>query len=197
MAEFEIQRNTRKCASTGRELKPGEWCISALVDEPGGTYRKDFATEAWQTPPEGTIGWWKCKIEEPAAAKQKWAPSDVMVSYFNQLENDPSREDVRFILALLMVRRRIARVESTETAKDGSELMTLHVSKTDSTHQVRGVLPSDERAREIQKQLSSLLQTPAGHAAAAEARAQQARAEQESSEVDSETAIETTASEKS
>ncbi|ADB17672.1 hypothetical protein Psta_3007 [Pirellula staleyi DSM 6068] len=166
MADFEIQRNTRKCAATGRELRPGEWCISALVDEPSGTVRKDFSTEAWQTPPEGTVGWWKTKIEEPAQAKQKWAPSEVMTNYFTQLENDPSREDVRYILALLMVRRRIARVESTETGPDGSEMLTIHIARTDTSHQVRGVLPSDERAQEIQKQLAELLQTPGSVASA-------------------------------
>ena len=45
-----------------------------------------------------------------------WAPNDVMLNYFERLLEDPTAEDARYVLALLLVRRRMLRVEGTRAA---------------------------------------------------------------------------------
>jgi hypothetical protein len=155
--DFEIQRFTRHCAATGREIKPGESFYSALVSKGAQVERQDFAAESWTGPPEGALGWWRSQVPVPSAQKMQLAPNDVMLELLEQWEADPTRHDSRYVLSLLLVRRRVLRLEDTETDESGNEISELYCPKRDCTYRVSAVMPSDERVAEIQDELSKLL----------------------------------------
>jgi len=157
MLDFEIQRCTRRCAKTDRELKPGETFYTVLVAEEAEVVRYDYSEEAWDGPPEDVIGWWKSQMAEPNAKKVNWAPNDVMLHYFQQLDGQDDKEDVRYVLTLLMIRRRILRLEETETDPIGRELMLVFCPRNETEYRVPVMTPSRERAQEIQEELVQLL----------------------------------------
>ncbi|MEX0819797.1 MAG: hypothetical protein WD070_09380 [Pirellulaceae bacterium] len=157
MFDFDIQRCTRHCAKTEREFRPGEIFLSVLIPQGASVVRHDYSREAWDELPENAIAWWKSQMPEPNAKKVNWAPNDVMLHYFEQLESDPARADVRYVLALLMVRRRIVRIEDTETDDAGQEQLVLYCPKNETEYKVAILNPSPERATEIQDELSKLL----------------------------------------
>jgi hypothetical protein len=159
MLDYEIQRCSRRCSATDRELKDGETCFSVLTAEGGQVVRRDFSAEAWQGPPENAIGWWKSTVVDPNAGRPHWAPNDVMLSYFERLLEDPAAEDARYVLALLLVRRRVLRVEGHEKDHAGRDTLVLHCSRNESEYRVAETLPTPERAAAIQQQLADLLQT--------------------------------------
>ena len=49
--EYEHVHCTRRCAATGRELRPGEAFYSVLTDEAAKLVRQDYSAEAWTGPP--------------------------------------------------------------------------------------------------------------------------------------------------
>lgn len=155
--DYEIQRCTRRCASTDRELAPGEEFYSALVRQGAELVRQDFSVEAWQGPPEGAVGSWKSQMPDPKAKRMSWAPNDVMLELFEQLEGDPAKADMRFVLALLLVRRRVVRHEESERDDAGREVMVLYCPRKETTYQVPAVEPGDARIAEIQEELAKLL----------------------------------------
>jgi hypothetical protein len=159
MIDYEIQRCSRRCAATDRELNVGEVCYSVLVPEGAAIVRRDYAAEAWPGPPDTAIGWWQTTIVDPQAGRLHWAPSDVMLNYFERLRDDQASEDARYVLALLLVRRRVLRVE--EYAKDdlGREILVLYCGRSEAEYRVAEVMPTPERAAAIQQQLAELLQT--------------------------------------
>jgi hypothetical protein len=159
MVDYEIQRCTRRCAATDRELKDGEKCYSVLVPEGGHVVRHDYAADAWPGPPENAIGWWQTTIVDPHAGRPQWAPGDVMLHYFERLLEDPTAVDARYILALLLVRRRVLRVEGSAVDEFGQNVLQLHCSRNETEYRVAEVMPTPERAAEIQQQLAELLQT--------------------------------------
>ena len=160
MVEYDIQRCTRKCAATSRELKPGETVYSVLVAEGADIVRRDYSAEGWSGPPEKSLGWWKSTVEGSGTRKLHWAPHEVILHYFEQLENDPSRADLRYVLALLMVRRRIVRSEGTESDAAGLEILKIFCPRNETEYRVPAVLPAtSERAEEIQRELAQLLET--------------------------------------
>ena len=93
----------------------------------------------------------------PSAKKLHWAPNDVMLHYFEQLENQPQKQDVRYVLALLMIRRRVFRLEDTEDLGDDRELMVIFCPRNENEYKVSVVPPTEERINEIQKELAELL----------------------------------------
>lgn len=82
-----------------------------LLAEGAELRRLDYSTAAWKGPPEKAAGWWKSRMPEAAARRMHWAPNDVMLHFFEQLENQPEQADMRFVLALLLIRRRVFREE--------------------------------------------------------------------------------------
>jgi len=158
MMDFEVQHCTRQCAASGRELRPGEEFYSALVGEGAEVRRLDYATDAWQGPPEGTIGWWKSRIPDRNAQRMRWAPNDVMLHFFEELLDQPDKEDLRYVLALLLVRRRVMRHEETERDDEGRETLALYCPRNENTYRVPVVMPDESRAEEIQQELARLLE---------------------------------------
>ena len=159
MIDYDIQRCSRRCAATERELKDGETCFSVLVPDGAAVVRRDYSAEAWPGPPENAIGWWKTTIVDPNAGRPHWAPNDVMLNYFESLLDDPAAADARYVLALLLVRRRVLRVESHEQDDVGRPALLLYSARNESQYRVSELLPSPERAAAIQQQLAELLQT--------------------------------------
>jgi hypothetical protein len=157
MLDFEIQRCTRRCFATERELRPGETYYAALVQQGAEVVRRDFSEEAWPGPPEQTLGWWKAQLPDAAARKHHWAPNDVMLHYFEQLGEQSDKLDVRYVLALLMIRRRVVRQEGSETDEAGREVAVLFCPRNDQEYRTPVVMPSAERAKEIQNELAQLL----------------------------------------
>ena len=157
MLDFDVQRCTRRCAATDRELKAGETCYSVLVQQGSNVVRRDYAAEAWPGPPEQSLGWWKAVVPEGAAQRVAWAPNDLMLDYFDRLEERPDKADVRYVLALLLVRRRLLRHDESATARTDDDQLVLFCPRNEREYRVPAVLPDDERVKEIQQELSSLL----------------------------------------
>lgn len=159
MIDYEIERCSRRCAATGRELKDGEVCYSVLVAEGAAVVRRDYAAEAWQGPPPEAIGSWQTTVVDPQAGRPQWAPSEVMLHYFERVLDDPAAEDARYVLALLLVQRRLLRVERHEPDGAGGNTLVLYCARQEREYRVAELLPTPERARAVQQQLTELLQT--------------------------------------
>lgn len=165
LLDFEVQRSTRRCAATDRSLEPGDECFSALRVEGPDVIRQDYCRDAWAGPPANAFAWWKWRVPEPTAKKIKLAPNDVLLELFDRLAEEPVHDDMRYVLTLLLVRRRVFRLEapsdplnsSTPSGDTTIETIFVYCPKRDANYQVPAALPSAERIDEIQQQLSDLL----------------------------------------
>lgn len=162
MIDFEIERCTRHCAVTGRELKPGEEYYTVLIDDDEQWRRLDYSAEAWQGPPDDCVAWWRARIPPPSGTRKHWAPDDVMLHCLEELEGNAERADFRYVLALLMMRRRILRLEGTERMPDGSERATFYCPKRDAAYTVPVVLPDEARLQGLQEEIHRLFSGGAG-----------------------------------
>ena len=163
--DFEVQRSTRCCAATERALEPGDICFSVLVADGANVVRKDYSTDGWKGPPEKAIGWWKSRVPDASSKKIKLAPNDVLLQLFDQFADQPDSEEMRYVLALLLMRRRVLRVETpldfTDAAdgqKNGDvESLVLYCPKRDASYHVAVAMPTGERINEIQRRLGEWL----------------------------------------
>jgi hypothetical protein len=155
--DFEVQRCTRHCADTGKEFKPDEEFFSALIVDQAQIVRKDYCVDAWEGPPDGALGWWKSKMPSDSGRRVSWAPNDIMLDYFEELQQQPEKQDVRYVLTLLMIRRRLLRVEDEETNEDGNRQLKVFCPRREKTYDVVVVEPDAARQQEIQDELAQLL----------------------------------------
>jgi hypothetical protein len=164
MMDFEVVKSTRTCAASGREIAAGETYYTVLMKDGAQVKRLDYAADAWNGPPEESIGWWKSVMPaKEGSKKQKLAPSEVMLQLFAELEDSPDQYDLRYVLTLLLIRRRLMRLEETVRDDDvdpTAETMVLYCPRDEQTYRVRVVDPSEARVAEIQAYLGQLLYAP-------------------------------------
>lgn len=164
MMDFEVVKSTRTCAVSGREIAAGETYYTVLMKDGAQVKRLDYSSAAWTGPPEESIGWWKSVMPaRDASKKQKLAPSEVMLQLFAELEDSPEQYDLRYVLTLLLIRRRLMRLEETvkdEESGSAGETMVLYCPRDEQTYRVRVVDPSEARVTEIQAYLGQLLYAP-------------------------------------
>lgn len=113
---YPISRSTGKCAATGREFAPGEPLIAALVEVAGQEElaRLDYSKDAWDggarpAPPAVLFASWKATHQPPDAKKKLLLSDEELLDLFEQLaaSDQPRQRAFRYVLALLLVRRRI------------------------------------------------------------------------------------------
>jgi hypothetical protein len=155
--EYEHLRCQRHCAATARELAPGETVYSELQAEGSKLVRHDFCAEAWTGPSAGSLGWWKSVLPRRESQRMHWAPNDVMLDLLEQLAGDPAQADMRYVLALLLVRRRVCRFVEGRGAEENRDVLVLFCPRREVEYQVSAIVPDKKRSQEIQNELARLL----------------------------------------
>ncbi len=150
MTEYQIQAPTRTCSATGRELKVGERYFSVLLEEAGKFVRKDFSEEAWECPPAGAFGFWQGRLTA-GAPRRPVIDDDLLLECFARLagEDEPSKAGFRYVITLLLVRRKRFRLEETKGEK-GQEGLTVRCARTGARHFVPDPGLSDSEIESVQ-----------------------------------------------
>jgi len=158
MVDFELRHSTRHCAVNGRELRPGEVYYTVLRKAGAEVERADYSSEAWTGPPEVCLAWWKPQVPlATEAKKQHWAPNDVMLQLFETLAEQPEQADMRYVLTLLLIRRRLLRLEESQRDEAGIEQLTVYCPKNETEYHLPAIVPDDARVQAIQAELGKLL----------------------------------------
>jgi len=150
MIDYQIQPSTRRCSVTGRELKAGERYYSVLLDEGGQFVRRDYSREAWRGPPEGAFSFWQARVSA-GPARRPPVDDDLLLDCFGRLEGEaePGRVRFRYVLALLLMRRRRLKFEEARR-EGGREVLQLRCTRTGARHQVVNPGLSDEEMEAVQ-----------------------------------------------
>jgi hypothetical protein len=156
--DYQIQPITRRCAVTGRELVAGERYYTALLEEGHQLLRRDYSGEAWQGPPDGAFGFWTGKVPPAQATHKPRFDDDLLEECFHRLDGqtDPGRINFRYVVALLLIRRRRYKLEQDVT-EDGVEQMVVRCVKTGARHRVVNPRLGEAEMQEVQDEVFQVL----------------------------------------
>ncbi len=172
MQDYAIQRSSRKCYASNRPLEPGERTISAIVQTGSELARRDYALDTWNEATANdsgsslidqtsVIGWWRTTIPQKKSSGPQLAPPIVLVDTLSALLDTPGQDPLAYLLALLLIRRRIL-VEDTGLASRDDEMMAQLDLRFPADERIFIVpvvtIPSD-LASELQAKLADLLFT--------------------------------------
>jgi hypothetical protein len=119
MTDYQIQTNTRKCSISGRELQLGEKYFSVLFDENGAFVRRDYSAESWSGVPEGAYSFWSGRLPLEANARRPPIDDEMLFECLKRMdgETEPAKIKFRYVLALLLMRRK--RLKLVEARHEG------------------------------------------------------------------------------
>jgi len=126
MADWEINKPLGQCCGSGRKIECGEDYYGALVETEQGLQRRDFSSEYWEREKPPVFCFWRTKLAAPNEKKQLFVSDDMLMAFFERLasETDPEKVNFRFVLALVLMRKRRLKYDSTK-ADNGQEIWRL------------------------------------------------------------------------
>ncbi len=133
--EYQIGRPTGSCAATGATLAPGEAYVGALVevlDEDSGVAsleRRDYEPGAWSSLEHKprVFARWRGIVPESNAKPALALDPPALYDLLDQLGegDDPTRATLRYVLALLLLRKRLLSHAGTRRDDDDGEVILL------------------------------------------------------------------------
>ena len=158
LGEYKVGRCTRQCHQQKRPLREGEWYYSVVLEGDEEYERRDYSAEAWEGPPEGALGYWKNRMPTSDERKLVLAPSEVLIDLLRQMENFPEKAKTRYLLGLMLLRRKVVQLAAAETATaDNSDLLRVTVPVDGSVIEVPTCEISRSESDQLLEELNELL----------------------------------------
>ena len=179
--DWTIQSRSPHCASTGIAFNEGEHFYTLLFHEKDGFRREDLCEEAFRSrgdsPPP--FSFWRSKFEPPQAAPpeavSKQTAEDLLRAYM--LESGPEHSNARYILALMLERKRLLREVEVKRGEDGSLTRIYERAKTGEVFVIPDPQLRLDQVEQVQMQVAGLLGAPAPNGIAAAPQSVQGEAE--------------------
>ena len=134
MVEWKVNRSQRVCAVSSRVFEAGDSFFSALKEEEDSFIRLDYAEDIWpEVDKSAFFSYWKAHIPEKGQEKKNKLKIDTEAFYtfFCSLQNQEKSSNRLFayLLALILVRKRLLRLEEIEKHSEGEHLIIYDTRK--------------------------------------------------------------------
>ncbi|MBN1807396.1 MAG: hypothetical protein JW837_19270 [Sedimentisphaerales bacterium] len=163
MSDWEVDKPLGQCYGTGRKIEHGEEYFGALIEIEGVLQRRDYCADYWESEKPDVFCYWKSRLPRPDEKKQIFVDDNMLMAFFERLENETGQEKVnfRFVLALILMRKRLLKYDATRY-EDNKEIWCLKiVGDKSSDNRVEVVNPhlDEEQVEQLSSQIGQILQT--------------------------------------
>ena len=133
---YDVGKTSGTCALTGKVFDPGEHYIATLVEDGDDLHRVDVSEAAWEQgqKPDGLFSNWKAVAPQAAEEKKKlFVDDEVLMNLLERLSDaqQPQRIAFRFVLALILMRKKLLRYDGTEQSQPENQAASQPESQTD------------------------------------------------------------------
>jgi hypothetical protein len=160
MSDWEIDKPLGHCWGTGKKIEYGDDYFGALVETEQGLQRRDFCADYWQSQKPDVFCFWKTKLPQPGQKKARFVDDDMLLAFFNRLAEETEQEKInfRFVLALILMRKRRLKYDSSETQGD-REVWRLRITGEKEIVEVINPHLDEVQIEQLSSQIGEILQT--------------------------------------
>jgi hypothetical protein len=159
-----VSKPTGICASTGEVLLQKQQAIATLCEreEDEGFDRFDYSVDAWEKGerPCRLFSHWRYIVPEEGKKDKISIDDTVLADLFERLADDerPSRIAFRYILALVLLRKRKLKLVGREDSENGEVWLLQHKGVEGDPLKVKNPGISEEEIQDLSEQLGEILQ---------------------------------------
>jgi len=158
MEQWQVQRTAGQCAGTGEKLEPGQEYYAALIDKKTHFDRLDFCCQYWQEHKPEVFSFWKTRMPLPNQKKKLFVDDQVLINFFERLaeESEPVKVNFRFVLALILMRKRILKYEDSR-CQNAQEIWRIRLVRDKKIYELVNPNLNDAQIEEVSQELSTIL----------------------------------------
>jgi len=168
--EYNISKSAGHCNACGKALQAGaEFVAVVRFCQPDELHREDFCTACWEKSEarlrQGSdmLGFWHGQVPLPRQKKKLFVDDEVLVQFFERLDSDRDQADqakvgFRFVLALILMRKRLLRYQGSAKDDSGREVWTMRLKGGDQDYGVVDPHMDEQTIAEVSGQLSRILE---------------------------------------
>ena len=160
--DYEIGRRGPACAACAVALSPGASVTSALYRAPAGGpaafERKDFCAACFDDAGKRgePFSWWSAVVPTPQVKKAVF-DTGVAREFLRRLlkEDAPDRASLRYLLALLLMRKKIVKV-TEQFVRDGTDVMVIALPPDEAVFEIPCLEIDEAESEKLREELGRL-----------------------------------------
>ena len=162
--EYNIDKTAGQCVLCGRLIAPGEDLVATVTEADEELRRQDYCLACWQAEPgddsPGVLGVWRTRMPAPKEKKKLLVDDELLVNFFQRLEGTDAAAKIsfRFVLALVLMRKKLLVYDSAEKRDDGTELWTMHLKGEPTRYAVIDPHMDEENIAAVSRQLGEIME---------------------------------------
>lgn len=156
---YAVAKAQGKCYACGREIIPGEKLMAGLRETPAALERLDVCPACWEKFDRGgLLGFWQTTLPVASAKKPIFVDDGVLCELFERLADaaEPAKLNFRFVLGLILMRKRYLVYESTREA-EGREIWSVRFKGREDHLDLVNPKLNEQQIGEVSSQLGEIL----------------------------------------
>lgn len=156
---YEIARPQGLCAACQRAIAPDEKFMASLRETPEVFERVDICLACWPAfDKTGSLGYWQTVMPRGEQKKKLFVDDEVLCNLFERLADaaEPAKLNFRFVLGLILMRKRMLVYESSRTEADREIWSVRFRGRQDMLDMLNPKL-DEQQVMEVSQQLGQIL----------------------------------------
>ena len=156
---LDVPRALGKCAICGRAIEAGEKLFAAVSETQVGIERLDIGPECWDAfARRDLLAYWQTSMRKIEEKKKVFVDDEVLCTLFERLADaaEPVKIHFRFVLGLILMRKRLAVYESTRH-DEGRDVWIVHMKGKDQQLELIDPKLNEQQVAEVSGQLGQIL----------------------------------------
>jgi len=163
--EYNISKTEAQCRQCEAQIDPGEELTARVREQDGEFVREDFCLACWEAgrvaEGQDVYATWRVRVPMPDEKKKKLLVDDaVLINFFQRLEgeNEPVKVGFRYVLALVLMRKKLLVYDRREVLDSGAEIWKMHFRKTGDEHEVVDPKLDEDKIAEVSQSLGDIIE---------------------------------------
>jgi hypothetical protein len=164
MTEWDIQSRSHACTNCQQAFADKQNYHTLLAFSTDGYLRRDLCAACFlQANRDGVFSYWQGEYKLPPPPPAEAIQKDTAESLLRKLveSTDPTHAGARYILAVMLERKRLLKHRDTVTDDAGNEVLVYEHTQTGESFTVPDPHLRLDQLEEVQKQVADILQPPA------------------------------------
>ena len=161
--EYNISKASAQCVKCSSTLAAGQEFVATLKETAEDFLREDYCAACF--PGEAAMGGdilgvWRSHVPQPTEKKKLFVDNDLLVNFFQRLEDtqEPTKICFRFVVALVLMRKKLLMYDGREKLPDGGEIWKTHLKGSDQAMKVIDPKMDEEKIAQTSQHLGEILE---------------------------------------